>query len=178
VVIRNGLAGMLGLSEHQVRVIAPYVGGGFGPKIMMFYQEEMLIPWVSMCLKRPVKWIGDRAEDFTATTHERSQIHNAEIALSKDGTVLGVKDAFLHDCGAYDPYGLTVPINSQCTLLGPYNVPNYTSEFKAVFTNTMMVTPYRGAGRQHGVFVMERLLAMPQARLCLACQTVAERATR
>ena len=64
----------------------------------------------------------------------------------------------MHDTGAYDPYGLTVPINSQCTLLGPYNVPNYYSEFKAVFTNKPIVTPYRGAGRQHGVFVMERLL--------------------
>ena len=65
---------------------------------------------------------------------------------------------FLHDTGAYDPYGLTVPINSQCTLLGPYVVPNYDSTFTAVFTNKPIVTPYRGAGRQHGVFVIERLL--------------------
>ena len=65
---------------------------------------------------------------------------------------------FLHDSGAYDPYGLTVPINSQCTLLGPYVVPHYDSTFTAVFTNKPTVTPYRGAGRQHGVFVMERLL--------------------
>ncbi len=65
---------------------------------------------------------------------------------------------FLHDTGAYDPYGLTIPINSQCTLLGPYHVPNYDSTFTAVFTNKPIVTPYRGAGRQHGVFVMERLL--------------------
>lgn len=165
VVIRNGLAGMLGLSEHQVRVVAPFVGGGFGPKIMMFYQEEMLIPWIAMQLKRPVKWIEDRAENFVATTHERSQVHHAEIALTNDGTILGVKDVFLHDSGAYDPYGLTVPINSQCTLLGPYNIPNYYSEFKAVFTNTMFVTPYRGAGRQHGVFVIERLLDFAARKL-------------
>jgi CO/xanthine dehydrogenase Mo-binding subunit len=65
---------------------------------------------------------------------------------------------FLHDGGAYDPYGLTVPINSQCTLLGPYVVPSYDSTFTQVFTNLPIVTPYRGAGRQHGVFVMERLL--------------------
>ena len=65
---------------------------------------------------------------------------------------------FLHDTGAYNPYGLTVPINSQCTLLGPYVVPNYDSTFTAIFTNKPIVTPYRGAGRQHGVFVMERLL--------------------
>lgn len=156
--IRNGLARMLGLSESQVRVVAPFIGGGFGPKIMMFYPEEVLIPWIAMQLKRPVKWIEDRWENFFATTQERGQIHEAEIALTADGHILGVKDVFVHDTGAYDPYGLTVPINSQCTLLGPYNVPNYYSEFKAVFTNKPIVTPYRGAGRQHGVFVMERLL--------------------
>ncbi|MCP4201567.1 MAG: xanthine dehydrogenase family protein molybdopterin-binding subunit [bacterium] len=156
--IRNGIAAMLGLSESQVRVIAPFIGGGFGPKIMMFYPEEVLIPWASVALQRPVKWIEDREENFVATTHERGQIHDAEIAVTRDGKILGVKDTFLHDTGAYAPYGLTVPINSQCTLLGCYDVPNYASEFTAVFTTKPIVTPYRGAGRQHGVFVMERLL--------------------
>ncbi len=125
---------------------------------MMFYQEEVVIPWVAMQLGRPIKWIEDRQENFFATTHERGQIHDAELAITKDGKILGVHDVFLHDTGAYVPYGLTVPINSQCTLLGPYDVPNYYSEFKAIFTNKSIVTPYRGAGRQHGVFVMERLL--------------------
>jgi carbon-monoxide dehydrogenase large subunit len=156
--IRNGLAAMLGLSERQVRVIAPFIGGGFGPKIMMFYPDEVVIPWAAMKLGRPVKWIEDRAEHFFSTTHERGQVHEAEIAVDRDGRILGVKDIFLHDTGAYDPYGLTVPINSQCTLLGPYVIPNYDSTFTAVFTNKPIVTPYRGAGRQHGVFVIERLL--------------------
>ena len=158
VFLRGGLAAMLGLSERQVRVIAPFVGGGFGPKIMLFYPEEVLLPWAAMQLGRPIKWIEDRREHFFATTHERGQIHDAEIALARDGRIIGVKDVFLHDGGAYDPYGLTVPINSQCTLLGPYVVPNYDSTFTAVFTNKPIVTPYRGAGRQHGVFVIERLL--------------------
>ena len=158
VVIRNGLASMLGLSERQVRVVAPNIGGGFGPKMMMFYPEEVLVPWVAIRLGRPVKWIEDRLEHFFSTTHERSQIHDAEIALDAQGRILGVRDVFLHDTGAYDPYGLTVPINSQCTLLGCYVVPAYDSTFTAVFTNRTLVTPYRGAGRQHGVFVMERLL--------------------
>ena len=158
VFLRNGLAAMLGLSERQVRVIAPFVGGGFGPKIMLFYPEEVVLPWASKKLNRPIKWIEDRLEHFFATTQERGQTHDAEIALSRDGKILGIKDTFLHDTGAYDPYGLTVPINSQCTLLGPYVVPNYESTFTAVFTNKPTVTPYRGAGRQHGVFVIERLL--------------------
>src|SRR6266487_4643357 len=165
VVIRNGLAGMLGLSERQVRVIAPFIGGGFGPKIMMFYQEEVLVPWVAMKLNRPVKWIEDRAENFVATTHERGQIHDAEIAFDKEGRILGVHDVFLHDTGAYAPYGLTVPLNSQCTLLGPYDIKNYYSEFTAVFTNKTIVTPYRGAGRQHGVFVIERALDLAAKEL-------------
>ncbi|MEP7011611.1 MAG: xanthine dehydrogenase family protein molybdopterin-binding subunit [Acidobacteriota bacterium] len=163
--IRNGLAAMLGLSEHQVRVVAPFIGGGFGPKIMMFYPEEVLIPWISMRLSRPIKWIEDRAENFVATTQERGQIHDAEIAMTKDGRILGVKDSFLHDTGAYDPYGLTVPLNSQCTLMGPYDIPAYDSEFRAIFTNKPIVTPYRGAGRQHGVFVIERLLDLAAREL-------------
>jgi len=156
--IRNGMAVRLGLSESKVRVVAPFVGGGFGPKIMMFYPEELLVPWVSMRLKRPVKWTEDRQENFYATTQERGQVHESEMALTRDGRILGVRDHFLFDTGAYDPYGLTIPINTQCTLLGPYDIPNYDSEFTAVFTNKPIVTPVRGAGRQHGVFVSERLL--------------------
>jgi len=163
--IRNGLAAMLGLPESRVHVVAPFIGGGFGPKIMMFYPEEVLIPWLALRLERPVKWIEDRSENFLATTQERGQIHDAKIALDRDGRILGVSDVFLHDTGAYDPYGLTVPINSQCTLLGPYRVPAYESEFRAVFTNKPIVTPYRGAGRQHGVFVMERLLDLAAREL-------------
>jgi len=163
--IRNGIAAMLGLSERQVRVIAPFIGGGFGPKIMMFYPEEVLLPWISMRLNRPIKWIEDRSENFYATTQERGQVHEAEIALTRDGRVLGIHDVFLHDAGAYAPYGLTVALNSQCTLLGQYDVPNYYTEFKAVFTNKPIVTPYRGAGRQHGVFVMERLLDLAAKEL-------------
>ena len=156
--IRNGLAAMLGLPQSEVRVIAPFIGGGFGPKIMMFYPEEVLIPWISMRLGRPVKWIEDRQESFFATTQERGQTHESEIAVDEEGRILGVRDVFLTDTGAYNPYGLTIPINTQCTLLGPYRVPNYHSEFRMVFTNKPIVTPVRGAGRQHGVFVMERLL--------------------
>jgi carbon-monoxide dehydrogenase large subunit len=165
--IRNGLARMLGLSERQVQVIAPFIGGGFGPKVMMFYPEETLIPWAAIQLQRPVKWIEDRREHFYATTHDRLQIHDSEIALTQAGQILGVKDVFLHDTGAYDPYGLTLPLNTQCTLLGPYVVPHYYTEFKVVFTNKTIVAPYRGAGRQNGVFVMERLLDLAARELNL-----------
>ena len=156
--IRNGLAQRLGISVGQVRVIAPFMGGGFGPKMMMFYPEELLIPWVSMKLGRPVKWIEDRRENFYATTQERVQVHEAEMALNKHGRVLGVSHNFLHDSGAYDPYGLTIPLNTQSHVLGAYDIPNYYSDLKVVFTNKTLTTPIRGAGRPQGIFVVERLL--------------------
>jgi len=163
--IRNGLAAMLGLSEHQVRVVAPFIGGGFGPKIMMFYPEEVLVPWAAIRLGAPVKWTGDRAEEFVGTTQERSQLHDAELAVDAEGRILGLRDTFLHDTGAYDPYGLTVPLNSQANALGLYRVPAYRTEFRAVFTNRPIVTPFRGAGRQHGTFVVERLLDLAAREL-------------
>jgi carbon-monoxide dehydrogenase large subunit len=165
--VRNGLAQMLGLSERQVRVIARFVGGGFGPKLMLFFPEETLVPWAALQLGRPIKWIEDRLENFTHMPQERGQYHTAEMALTSDGRILGIKDMFLQDSGAYNPYGLTVPLNTQCTLLGPYVVPHYYSEFTSVFTNKTTVCPYRGAGRQPGVFVVERLLDLAAQQLGL-----------
>ena len=156
--IRNGTAARLGLLESQVRVIAPFVGGAFGPKMMMFYPEEMLLPWISMKLCRPIKWIEDRHENFYATTQERGQVHDTELALSSDGHILGLKDDILHDTGAYDPYGLTIPLNTQSHVMGPYTIENFSSELKVVFTNKTITTPVRGAGRPQGVYVIERLI--------------------
>ncbi len=156
--IRNGLASMFGLSEHQVRVIAPFVGGAFGPKIMMFYPEEVLLTWSTLKMGRPIKWIEDRRENFYATTQERGQVHEVELALTSDGRILGLRDDFLHDTGAYDPYGLTIPLNTQCHVLGPYDIPNFSSDLKVVFTNKTLTTPVRGAGRPQGVYVIERML--------------------
>lgn len=156
--IRNGMAARLGLRTHQVRVVAPFVGGGFGPKIMMFYAEEMVLPWLTMKLNRPVKWIEDRRENFYATTQEREQIHEVEMALSKEGRVLGIKQKFIHDTGAYDPYGLTTPLNTQSHSMGGYDIENYYSDLTVVFTNKTIVTPVRGAGRPQGIFVIERMM--------------------
>ncbi len=156
--IRNYLSQLLALPQHTIRVIAPDVGGGFGPKIMMCYPEELLVPFAAMQLGRPVKWIEDRRENFVAMNHEREQIHDAAIAVDEHGRIVAVKTVFLYDAGAYIPYGLIVPIVASTTLPGPYKIPHYHCEFRAVFTNKTIVSPYRGAGRPHGVFVMERLL--------------------
>ena len=156
--IRNGLAAIFHLPEHKVRVIAPDVGGGFGTKIMMFYPEEILTPYAAMHLGRPVKWIEDRREHFISANQERSQLHEVEYAFDDQGILLAVRDKFLHDTGAYTPYGIIVPIITACTLPGPYRLQNYYSEFTVLYTNKVPVSPYRGAGRPHAVFVMERIM--------------------
>ncbi len=156
--IKNGLAMLFQLPEQKVRVIAPDVGGGFGSKIMMFYPEEILAPLASMRLGRPVKWIEDRVEHFIATNHEREQLHDIEMAFDKDGRILGVRDTFIHDTGAFTPYGIITPLITATQVPNNYKVPNYRVEFTVVYTNKVPVSPYRGAGRPHGVFAMERLL--------------------
>ena len=163
--LRNTIAGRLGLPDSQVRVITPFIGGGFGPKIMTSQADDVLLPIICMWLNRPIKWIEDRRENFLATTSERDQLHYAEIAFNKDGRILGVKDVFYHNTGAYDPYGMTVPLNTQTHTLGSYDIPNFYSEVRMVFTNKMVVTPVRGAGRTYGVFVMERLMDVAAKKL-------------
>ena len=165
IALRNGLATILGLSEHQIRVIAPFVGGGFGPKILLYQPEEIVVSWASLQLGRPVKWIEDRQENFGDTSQERRQIHEAEMALTRDGKILGVKDVFIHDTGAYNSYALTIPLNTQTHTTGPYKVANYLTEYRVVFTNRILVTPLRGAGRTYGTFVMERLMDKAAKRL-------------
>ncbi len=156
--IRNGLAAIFHLPEHKVRVVAPDVGGGFGPKIMMFYAEEVLLPFAARKLNLPVKWIEDRREHFISANQERSQFHEVEYAFDDRGTLLAVRDRFLHDTGAYTPYGIIVPIITACTLPGPYRLQHYFSEFTVLYTDKVPVSPYRGAGRPHAVFVMERIM--------------------
>jgi CO/xanthine dehydrogenase Mo-binding subunit len=163
--IRNGLAAMFGLSAHQVRVIAPFVGGAFGPKIMMYYPEEVILTWATLKLGQPIKWIEDRRENFYATTQERGQVHQVEMALDEEGHILGIHQVFVHDTGAYNPYGLTIPLNTQSHSMGAYDVPNYSSDLTVVFTNKTIVTPVRGAGRPQGIFVVERMLDLAAKEL-------------
>lgn len=163
--IRAGLALMFGLDVEAVEVVAPDVGGGFGAKIMQFYPEEVLIPWAASRLDRPVKWTEDRREHFVGTHHERRQVHRVEVGCDEDGRITALETRFAHDCGAFCPYGLIVPLVTCAQLPGPYRLDNYRYTMEAVFTNTVPVTPYRGSGRPQGVFVMERVLDRIAAEL-------------
>jgi aerobic carbon-monoxide dehydrogenase large subunit len=156
--IRGGLAVLFDLPETSVDVIAPDVGGGFGPKIMLFYPDELLVPYAAMQLGRPVKWTEDRSEHFTAVNHERAQLHEVEVGYDGEGRIQGLDVDFLHDAGAYTPYGLILPIITAAQLPGPYRVPNYRVRFRDVYTNLTPTSPYRGAGRPHACFVMERVM--------------------
>ncbi len=158
--IKNGLARIFGLPEFKVEVIAPDVGGGFGTKIMLFYPEEILVPYAAMRLGRPVKWTEDRREHLQAASQERGQLHDVEAATDAAGRILALRDHFVHDAGAYTPYGIVVPLITSTQLPGPYRLTNYEVSFDVVYTNTVMVTPYRGAGRPQGAFVMERVIGL------------------
>ena len=156
--IRAGLAMLFGIDFEKVQVVAPDVGGGFGVKIMQFYPEEVLIPWAARKLSAVVKWTEDRREHFVGSNHERRQIHHVRVGCDDNGRILGLETRFLHDTGAYCPYGLIVPIITAAQLPGPYKLENYRYEFRAIFTNTVPTSPYRGAGRPHAVYVMERTI--------------------
>ena len=156
--VRAAVASKLELDLGQVDVITPDVGGGFGVKIMHPWPEELLVPLAARLLDRPVKFIEDRREHFISSAHERGQVQHVEVGFDDDGKMTGLAVEFWHDNGAYTPYGLIVPIITSTQLLGPYKPPNYSVTFESLYTNTVIVTPYRGAGRPQGVYAMERTM--------------------
>jgi CO/xanthine dehydrogenase Mo-binding subunit len=165
--VRAAIATILQMPFGKVECVAPDVGGGFGVKIMHPWPEEILVPWAARLLDHPVKFVEDRREHFVAANHERAQIHHVDVGFDDDGRIRGLRVAFQHDHGAYIPYGLIVPIITSTQLLGPYRIENYTVEFTSLYTNTVPVSPYRGAGRPQGVFTMERTMDRIAAHLGL-----------
>lgn len=155
--VRRSLARYLGESEERVRIIAPDVGGGFGPKAG-FYPEEIVIPLVARKLGRPVKWIEDRREHFTATTTQRDQQWDLEVACTNDGKILGMRGRVLHENGAYIPYGVLLAFSSLAPLPGAYAVPAVDVSLDIIFTNTTPNTPVRGAGRPNSIYAVERMV--------------------
>ncbi|MCP4997190.1 MAG: xanthine dehydrogenase family protein molybdopterin-binding subunit, partial [Hyphomicrobiales bacterium] len=150
--VRGGLASILQLDEDKVRVVAPDVGGGFGQKVLLFYPDELLVPYAAMQLGSPVKYIEDRRENFIGSSQERTQIHMIQLHAKKNGEVVALKDFFLHDTGAFIPYGIAVAQVASTSIAGPYRIPNIEVRFQAVYTPTVPVTPYRGCGRPQSCF--------------------------
>lgn len=158
------IALMLGQREDQLRVIAPDVGGGFGAKFMI-YPEEIVIPAVTRKLKRPVKWVEDRRENFLTSIQERDQFWTVSLAADKDGRILGIRGYMIHDNGAYTPQGTNVPYNAASSMTGPYVVPTFSLNVDVAYTNKVPVATVRGAGYPQAAFVMDRLISILATRL-------------
>src|SRR4051812_32453407 len=154
--VRRLVADHLGRDERSVRVIAPDVGGGFGPK-GVFYPEEVVLPLVALKLQRPVKWVEDRSEHFVSTAQQRDQAWSLEVAADKDGRLLGVRGRCMHDNGGYVPYGLVAAVTSLAAFPGPYALKAVDIKIDVVFTNLVPNTPVRGAGPPTTRLILERL---------------------
>lgn len=150
---------VLGIPEHKLRVVAPDVGGGFGSKIY-HYAEEALVTWASRKLRRPVKWTAERSESFMSDAHGRDTVMRAKLGLDKDGKFVALKVHNTANMGAYlSTFAPAIPTYLSATLLaGCYTTPVIYVEVKAVFTNTVPVDAYRGAGRPEATYLLERLV--------------------
>ncbi len=155
--VRRFIAQYLEREESGIRVIAPDVGGGFGPKAS-HYPEELLAAIVAMKLGRPVKWTEDRREHFLSTTQQRDQWWEVEVACEASGKVLALRAKCVHDNGAYLPYGLLLPLTSIVPFPGAYAIPAVDITLECVLTHAVPNTPIRGAGRPNAAFVLERTM--------------------
>ncbi len=150
---------VLHIPEARLRVVAPDVGGGFGSKIF-HYAEEAIVTWAAPKVRRPVKWTAERSESFMSDAHGRDHVTHVELALDGDAKFLALKVSTLANMGAYlSTFATCVPTYLYGTLLaGTYTTPAVYVETKAVFTNTVPVDAYRGAGRPEATFLLERIV--------------------
>jgi carbon-monoxide dehydrogenase large subunit len=150
---------VLQIPESKLRVVAPDVGGGFGSKFF-HYAEEAVVTWAAGKLGRPVKWTAERSESFMSDAQGRDHVSHAELAIDKDGKFLGLRVSTVANVGAYlSTFASCVPTYLYGTLMaGVYATPAIYVEVKAVFTNTVPVDAYRGAGRPEATFLLERLV--------------------
>ena len=157
---------VLGIPEHKVRVIAPDVGGGFGSKIFL-YNEETVCTWVTRQIKRPVRWTAERRESFQTDAHGRDHVTEAEMAMSKDGKILGLRVKTTANLGAYlSTFAPAVPTYLYATLLNAvYEMGAIHADVTGVFTNTTPVDAYRGAGRPEAAYLVERMVDAAAAGL-------------
>ncbi|MBN9509616.1 MAG: xanthine dehydrogenase family protein molybdopterin-binding subunit [Alphaproteobacteria bacterium] len=157
---------VLKIPQHKLRVVAPDVGGGFGVK-QFHYAEEAVLTWAARRIGRPIKWVCDRSEGFISDAHGRDHVTEAEMALDETGKFLALRVSTLANMGGYlSTFGPNIPTNLYAPLLaGVYTTPAIYCEVKCVFTNTVPVDAYRGAGRPEATFLVERLVDICAAEL-------------
>ena len=164
--VRRMVSRQLNCPESSIRVVAPDVGGGFGPKAG-FYPEEALIAIASKELRKPVKWTEDRKEHFTATNQQRDQIWELEVGFKNTGEITAIKGHVTHDSGAFLNYGLLLSATTLMPLPGPYKIKNLHVTLDTVYTNTVSTSPVRGAGRPNAAFAMDRVMDTVARRLSI-----------
>jgi carbon-monoxide dehydrogenase large subunit len=156
--LRDAIADILGLPQSRVRVIAPDVGGAFGSKISV-YPEDVVVCYAAIKLGRPVKWVEKRRENLLTTTHGRGQKQHIEVAVKKDGRILGLKIKIISDSGAYNtPGALDNPTMTTLMAPGVYDIKAYRVEMFSVLTNKVPQDAYRGAGRPEAAYLIERTM--------------------
>ena len=158
--LRDALSASLELPAHQIRVISPHVGGGFGIK-MQTLPEEVVAAYLAGQLGRPVKWTQDRMENLQASFHARDNVVEAELAAQADGKIVGLRAKAICDVGAYNAFPLTAalePFTIASALTGPYDFSYFSYEGYAIATNKCPMGAYRGVGFVLGPMVMEGLL--------------------
>jgi carbon-monoxide dehydrogenase large subunit len=161
---------VLGIPEHKVRVIAPDVGGAFGSKIFL-YNEETICSWATRKIKRPVRWTSTRREAFQTDAHGRDHVTEAEMGFSREGKIVGLRVKTIANLGAYlSTFAPAVPTYLYATLLnGVYEMPAIHADVTGVFTNTVPVDAYRGAGRPEAAYLLERMIEAGAAALKMDC---------
>ncbi|MCE2457085.1 MAG: molybdopterin-dependent oxidoreductase [Dehalococcoidia bacterium] len=157
--VRLLLALVTGHPEHQIRVIAPDVGGGFGCKLYL-YAEEVIASILARRLGRPVKWIEGRQENYLATTHGRDHVGEVEIIGDSDGNITGLRTELYANMGAYlSTFAPAIPTYLfGLMLVGPYSIDNIQCKVTGVYTTTTPVDAYRGAGRPEATYLVERMV--------------------
>ncbi|MDE2634801.1 MAG: molybdopterin-dependent oxidoreductase [Chloroflexota bacterium] len=156
--VRTALAGVLRLPESTLRVIAPNVGGGFGVKNQL-YPEEIVVAKLAQIYNMPLKWAGTRVEHFISTTHGRSQIADVAVAYNDDGRILGLRLHVIGELGAYPPF-YDIAHLTGLMATGNYDIQSVHFKASNVFTNTVSVAAYRGAGRPEAIYYIERAIEM------------------
>ncbi len=162
--VRDMVAAALEAPPHEVRVIAPAVGGGFGSKAVV-YPEFIMVTWLARQLGRPVKWVETRSENLVNMSQGRDHVHDVELGLSADGTFRWIRINVTANVGAYPAIGAFLPFFTMLMASGPYRIPAVHYEAVAAITNTTPVAAFRGAGRPEATVTLEQIVDMAASKL-------------
>ncbi len=161
---RSELGKLLGLESHQLRIVVPDMGGGFGAKFPL-YVEQLVTAFLARHLNRPVRWIESRLENLIGMYHGRDQTQDIEMGATRDGKIVAVRATFYQNTGAYPSFGTYLPYMTAKMSSGVYAIPSIETRILSVATNTTPTHAYRGAGRPEATAMLERAIDMLAAEL-------------